>query len=98
MLDWSKAKPAMVAEAVAEPELREVFRFGVIWDFKVLGLGFSDHWSQKDITHRLHSSPSLGLPCRIRNTNPQKGTTMEPMGKLVWRFRYLAFGMTCATQ
>ena len=32
-------------------------------------------------THRLQSSSFLGLPYRILNMSPQKGTTMEPMGK-----------------
>ena len=33
-------------------------------------------------THRLHSSSSLALPYYgILNMNPQKGTTVEPMGR-----------------
>ena len=33
-------------------------------------------------THRLHSSSFLGLPYRILNMNPQKGTTLEPLGNI----------------
>ena len=32
-------------------------------------------------THRPHSSSFLGLPYRVLHINPQKGTTLGPMGK-----------------
>ena len=32
-------------------------------------------------THRPHSSSFLGFPYRILNMNPQKGTTLGPMGR-----------------
>ena len=34
----------------------------------------------ESITQRLHSSSFLGLPSRILKYEPQKGTTMEPLG------------------
>ena len=35
-------------------------------------------------THRPHNSSFLGLPYRILHMNPQKGTTMAPMGN-AWK-------------
>ena len=43
-------------------------RYKILVEFK---LGF---------THRLQSSSFLGLPYRILNIKPQKGTTLEPLG------------------
>ena len=42
------------------------------------------------IIQRLHRSFCLGLPCRILKYKPQKGTTMEPMGRYQTKMiRYL---------
>ena len=56
--------------------------------YKGLGSGhdFEDRGNSWWGPHRLHGSSFLGLPDRIPNYEPQKGTTMEPMGRVISTF------------